>query len=238
MSLQPLRERVAELLHLATLQDDGTLAHDGRVDLPTLAALDRLLQSGRQLILVSGRELEDLLATFPHSDRFVWMVLENGALLYQTANRLEMALGSPPPERFVQRLRDAGVAPISLGRVILATWQPHEHAVLEAIHDQSLELQVVFNKGAVMVLPSGVNKATGLQAALVEMGLSADEVVGVGDGENDHSFLELCGYSAAVANALPAIKERADLVTRGDHGAGVVELIEQLILNDLAAKPN
>src|SRR5207302_6436284 len=116
--------------------------------------------------------------------------------------------------------------PVSVGRVIVATWQPHEHAVLEAIHELGLELQVIFNKGAVMVLPAGVNKATGLAAALEEMGLSPHNAVGVGDAENDHAFLGLCECSAVVANALPSLKERADLVTRGDHGAGVVELIE------------
>ena len=49
---------------------------------------------------------------------------------------------------------------------------------------------MIFNKGAVMILPSGVNKATGLAAALEELGLSPHNVVGVGDAENDHAFLE------------------------------------------------
>ena len=101
--------------------------------------------------------------------------------------------------------------------------------VLEVIRDHGLELQVIFNKGAVMVLPSGVNKATGLSAALAELGLSPHNAVGVGDAENDHAFLKLCECAVAVANALPSLKEQADLVTRGDHGAGVVELIDRML---------
>jgi hypothetical protein len=97
-----------------------------------------------------------------------------------------------------------------------------------------LELQVIFNKGAVMVLPSGVNKASGLSAALSELGLSPHNVVGIGDAENDHAFLNLCECSVAVANALPALKETADFVTQGDHGAGVIELVEQLLASDLS----
>jgi hydroxymethylpyrimidine pyrophosphatase-like HAD family hydrolase len=50
-----------------------------------------------------------------------------------------------------------------------------------------------------MVLPSGINKASGLQAALEMLGLSARTVIGVGDAENDHSFLEICGLPVAVA---------------------------------------
>jgi hypothetical protein len=94
---------------------------------------------------------------------------------------------------------------------------------------------VIFNKGAVMVLPSGVNKATGLGVALRELGLSPHNVVGVGDAENDHAFLRLCECSAAVADALPMVKEEADYVAQGEGSLGVIELIDQLVKDDLRA---
>jgi HAD superfamily hydrolase (TIGR01484 family) len=212
---------------------DGTIAHDGRVDQPTLAALEKVLASGRKLLLVTGREIPDLKKTFEHLDLFEWVVAENGALLYRPGNREEKPLAEPPPAKFVRRLREHGVERISVGRVIVATRQPHENAVLDTIRELGLELQVIFNKGAVMVLPTGVNKATGLVAALKELGLSPHNVVGVGDAENDHAFLTLCECSAAVANALPTVKETADFVTRSDHGAGVAELIDHLVADDL-----
>src|SRR5260370_20717154 len=86
-----------------------------------------------------------------------------------------------------------------------------------------------------MVLPAGVNKATGLIVALEEMGLSPHNTVGIGDAENDHAFLGLCECSAAVANALPVVKEEVDIVTRGERGAGVTELIDELQATDLRA---
>jgi hydroxymethylpyrimidine pyrophosphatase-like HAD family hydrolase len=49
-------------------------------------------------------------------------------------------------------------------------------------------MQVIFNKGAVMILPTGINKATGLAAALSDLKLSPHNVVGIGDAENDHAF--------------------------------------------------
>jgi HAD superfamily hydrolase (TIGR01484 family) len=82
-------------------------------------------------------------------------------------------------------LRELNVTPLSVGRSIVATWEPHQATVLQVIKELGLELQIIFNKGAVMVLPPGVNKATGLLAALEEMELSAHNVVGVGDAEND-----------------------------------------------------
>ncbi|HEV2729789.1 MAG TPA: HAD hydrolase family protein, partial [Terriglobales bacterium] len=62
------------------------------------------------------------------------------------------------------------------------------------------------------------NKASGLKAALDELSLSFHNVVGIGDAENDHAFLAVCECGVAVANALPALKDRADIVTAGDHG--------------------
>lgn len=213
---------------------DGTLAQHGRVTASTMRALERLKASGRRLLLVSGRELEDLLKVFPDPGVFDRMVLENGALLYCPATRAEKALCAPPPPEFAETLRRSGVEPLSTGRVIVATWTPHEEAVLRTIREMGLELQVVFNKGAVMVLPSGVNKATGLKAALADLGLDCHNVVSVGDAENDHAFLSASEVSVAVANALEALKKTVDLVTAGHHGAGVEELAERLVANDLA----
>jgi hypothetical protein len=220
--------------YLALATDyDGTLAEEGQVDEKTLAAIARLRDSGRKLILVTGRHLEDLCNVFPHLNLFERVVVENGALLYRPATQQEKPLGEPPPPEFITALQKRGVAPLDVGRVIVSTWHPHEDTVLDVIRQLGLEHQIIFNKGAVMILPSGVNKAFGLGAALEEMGLSPHNAVAVGDAENDHALLDLCGCGVAVANALPMLKEHADFVTKGDRGAGVVELIDMLIASDL-----
>ena len=213
---------------------DGTLATDGTVRDETFAALQRLRESGRKLILVTGREIDDLLKVFPPVEIFDRVVAENGALLYRPANREYKTLGEAPSAEFVQALRAAGISPLSVGHCIVSTWQPHESKVLETIRDLGLELQVIFNKGAVMILPSGVNKATGLEAALLELGLSPHNCVGVGDAENDHALIRLSECGVAVGNALPLVQERADWVTPGRNGEGVVQLIDKLLENDLA----
>jgi hydroxymethylpyrimidine pyrophosphatase-like HAD family hydrolase len=220
--------------HLLACDYDGTIATHGRVDASTLAALERLRASGRSLVLVTGRQLSDLQQVLPRPDLFDRVVAENGALLYRPSDHTELTLGEPPPPSFIQELVRRGVSPLAVGRVIVATVEPHEATVLQAIREFGLELQLSFNKGAVMVLPSGINKASGLEAALEELRLSAHDTVGIGDGENDQAFLALCGCSAAVANALPTLKERVNHVTTGDHGVGVVELIERLLASDLA----
>ena len=221
--------------HVLATDYDGTLAHDGVVDAATVESLRKLLATGRRLVMVTGRELPDLLAIFPEIDLFEWVVAENGGLLYRPSTKEETPLADPPTEGFLQALHDRDVGPISVGRVIVATWEPHQTAVLDAIRELGLELQVIFNKGAVMILPAGVNKASGLLAALKLMHISPHNVVGVGDAENDHAFLRLSEMSVAVANALPAVKETADFVTTGDHRRGVCQLIDELIANDMTS---
>jgi len=216
---------------------DGTLAHGGVVSEQTLTALCRLKDTGRRLILVTGRELDDLQSVFRDVAVFDRVVAENGALLFDPGSGSERVLAEPPPALFIERLQARRLEPLSIGRVIVATREPGEKLVLDVIRELGLELQIIFNKGAVMVLPAGVNKATGLAAALEDLGLSPHNVVGVGDAENDHAFMSACGASAAVANALPTLKAEADHVLAASHGAGVEELIERMIADDSTLVP-
>lgn len=217
------------------LDYDGTVAEDGRVSPEARAALQRARDAGFKLVLVTGRELEDLMRTCP-LDLFDAIVAENGALLYRVTEGgvpVEHPLASPPPPEFAEALRTRGVEPVACGRIVVATLQPHEQTVLGVIREQGLELEIVFNKGAVMVLPSGVNKGTGLATALATLDLTLADVIGVGDAENDHSLLAACDVGVAVANAVPALKARADVVLDRARGAGVVELCDRVLAGEL-----
>src|SRR5690606_37184071 len=133
-----------------------------------------------------------------------------GAVLYFPDSGEVLSLGDPPPQAFLDEVHKRGIEPVSVGHVIVASWHPNEGKPHEIIRGLGLELQLIFNKDAVMVLPSGINKAAGLQAALQHLKLSPHNAVRDGDDENDHAFLQICGCSVAVANALPAIQEKVD----------------------------
>lgn len=220
--------------YLALASDyDGTLAENGMVRPSSIAALRRLLASGRKLVLVTGRHLDDLRNVFPEHEMFHRIVAENGALLYNPSTRESRPLGEPPPPEFIDALRAAGVSPLIVGKSIIATVKPYDADVLNVIRDLGLEMQVIYNRDNVMILPSGVNKATGVRAGLAELGLSPHNAVGVGDAENDHALLNACECRVAVANAIPTLKERADLVTSDPDGLGVEQLIDKILFDDL-----
>src|SRR3954468_1408560 len=158
---------------------DGTIAHHGDVDPATVDALQRLKDSGRALLLVTGREIPDLLSVFTEPLIFDRIVAENGALLYDPKSKAERLLAPAPPRSFADLLRARGVNTLSVGRVIVATLEMYEGTVREAIRELKLPSELIMNKGSVMVLPPNVNKATGLAAALHEMNLPPEQVVGV-----------------------------------------------------------
>jgi HAD superfamily hydrolase (TIGR01484 family) len=220
--------------HVLAADYDGTLAYHGQVNEETRASLQQVRRSGRRVVLVTGRQLDDLAHVFPTLEDFDHVVAENGAVLFRPSTREARTLSEPPPPEFVEAMRARVPGNVSAGRVVVATWQPHERTALELIHEMGLELQVIFNKGAVMILPSGINKAVGLTEALEELGLSLRNTVGVGDAENDHAFLSTCECAVAVSNALPSLKARVDWITSADHGAGVQELVRALVTTDLA----
>jgi len=208
---------------------DGTLANSGRVAPATLEALVQVRHSGRKLLLVTGRELKELFDVFPPITIFDRVVAENGAVIYDPASGKRRLLTHQPPRKLVGALRARRLKPLSVGHAIVATSRAQQRVVSKVIRELGLRLEVILNKRSLMVLPHGVNKASGLRGALEELGIAPRDTVGIGDAENDEDFLSLCGYSAAVANALPKLKRKVNVVTSASHGEGVVELVKQLL---------
>ena len=211
---------------------DGTLAHDGRVADSTVAALDRAQRRGIRNLLVTGRELSSLFNAFDRLELFDRVVAENGAVLYDRRTAAVAVVASAPPPAFLTALQEAGI-PVSIGHSVVATVRPYERQLSSIIQSLGLDWHLTFNKSAVMALPMRVSKATGFTRALSELAIAANEVVGVGDAENDLPFLKICGLSVAVANALPVVKENVDVVLNAARGEAVEAVIAHLLADEL-----
>jgi hydroxymethylpyrimidine pyrophosphatase-like HAD family hydrolase len=229
------RELIMRFMAIAT-DYDNTLASGGTVAPDTWDALERLRASGRQLLLVTGRELDDLRAVCGRLDIFDRVVAENGGVLFDPATGDRRLLAPAPPAAFVDALRARAVSGFSVSQTLIATLKPNDRVALDLIRELGLELHIVFNGDAVMICAPGVTKGSGLFAALDELQLSAMNVVGVGDAENDHHLLRACGCAVAVGNALASLKQTADLVLEKPDGAGIVELVDALLADDLRSR--
>ncbi len=178
--------------------------------------------------------LRELLPLFPQAELCARIVAENGAVLYRPSTREQRLLAPQASTALVAALTAKGVTPLDIGDSIIATVRPHEVAVMEAIRDLGLEHQVIFNRESVMVLPPGINKASGLKAALDELQLSPHNVVGIGDSENDHALFQASELAVAVGSAVPTLREAADWVTTRHNGAGTAEAMLALVADDMA----
>src|SRR5262249_24297478 len=222
-------------VHVLACDYDGTIADGGQCTPEIRQALARVRESGRKVLLVTGRMLPDLRNVCPEVDQiFDAIVAENGALLYFPETREARTLGSSPEPALVEELRRRGV-PFDLGSSIIATTEAYADPALAAIRDTGVERTLVFNKGALMLLPGGVTKGTGLDAGLTVPAPSPRNLGGLGDAENDHAFLAMSECAVAVADAIPALRERADYVTRAPGARGVIEFLQEHLVNDLAA---
>ncbi len=217
----------AERLIFATDYDE-TIATQGLVSPECIKALGRMKDAGWLLILVTGRRLEELRVVFPALPVFNRVVAENGGLIFNPETGEELLIAKAPPEKLVSFLKDKNV-PIAVGRVLVASLKEYAETIEAAIEELGLRYHVIPNKESVMILPAAIDKATGLKEVLTRMGLSQRATVGVGDGENDRTFLAGCRLGVAVQNAVLSLKESADIVTSLSDSQGVCELIALLM---------
>jgi hydroxymethylpyrimidine pyrophosphatase-like HAD family hydrolase len=215
---------------ILALDYDDTLATAGRVDFEAQAALEAFRGAGGLSILVTGRTLEQLREAYDGLATFELVVVENGCVLHRPRTGQSRLLAPPPPAELVALLRQHGVSPLHLGEVVIGTEVANLGIVRTAISASQASSHLVTNRASLMVLPVGVDKSTGLEAALEELTLDAADVVAVGDAENDVPMLKRAGYAVAVANATEEAKAAADMVLSAERGAGVAELVEALLV--------
>jgi hydroxymethylpyrimidine pyrophosphatase-like HAD family hydrolase len=214
---------------------DGTLATEGVCADATVEALERVAATGIRLVLVTGRTREELADVFDPGSLFEAIVFENGAVVLDVATDREELLAPRVPSGLVAELQRLGVTPLVVGRVLCSTAWSQEAKLSVAIAKLGIDRQVVRNRDSAMVLPPGISKRTGIEAALRAIGELPSVTVAVGDGENDIPLFAVAGVSVAVANAVDALKARADVVLTEPNGRGIQALAAALVAGDLGA---
>ncbi len=214
---------------------DGTLAVEGVCSDETVEALQRVAASGMRLVLVTGRTWEELIDVFDPGSLFEQIVVENGAVVIDRGSGQEQLLAPRVPPGLVAELQRTGVTPLIVGRVLCSTAWSQEPKLSAAIAKVGVDRQVVRNRDSAMVLPPGISKRTGIEAALRAMGETPAVTVAVGDGENDVALFAVAGVAVAVANAVDVLKARADVVLSEPNGKGIQALAAALVAGDLGA---
>ncbi len=92
------------------------------------------------------------------------------------------------------------------------------------------------------ILPTGASKGAALKALIKDLGVASENVMALGDAENDIEMIQLAGIGVAVGNASQIVKDAADVVVADNNSDGVAEAIERYVLiaepkPELAAEP-
>lgn len=80
-------------------------------------------------------------------------------------------------------------------------------------------------------LPRGVNKASALAELTEKLGISSEEVMAIGDGNNDIEMLQWAGLGIAMGNATPSLLKFADDITDSHNESGLAKAIEKHLFN-------
>jgi len=207
---------------------DGTGATGGELAPELAAALGAARAQGYTTLLVTGRVHEEVEALCTDLSMFDAVVAENGAVVCLPGLQRTIQLGTPPPEHLLGELRSRGV-PFNAGAVVVGTWDRHAAVVLELVRHHALDAQLIFNRAAMMLLPSGINKAVGVRRALEELGRSEHNLIAFGDAENDLPMFALAEIAVAACGAVPAVAAQADVQLSHPGGAGVARYIREVV---------
>lgn len=80
------------------------------------------------------------------------------------------------------------------------------------------------------VLPAGASKGAGLKWLLDDIGISPDEVLAIGDGENDIEMIQLARIGVAMGNGNAHLKVEANYITLSNNEDGVAHAVEKFAL--------
>jgi hydroxymethylpyrimidine pyrophosphatase-like HAD family hydrolase len=211
---------------------DGTLASEDRIGAEVLAALERARAVGVRLILATGRTFFELVRVCERLDLFDAVVAENGGVLYFPAEGRINNLAPAPSSGLLAELDRREIA-FHVGRVVVGTTREAEAQVREALAAVGATLAIFYNRDALMLLPAGISKGSGVRHVIRHLGLSFHDVLALGDAENDLELFEACGWAACPTNGVPQLKERADWVFEGENGPAIARAVLGPILGGL-----
>ncbi|HER2919169.1 Cof-type HAD-IIB family hydrolase [Streptococcus pyogenes] len=193
---------------------DWQLRHSKMLKVSDIELLEELSQSFPDIYLALTEENDYLVLEEEVPD----LVQEDGDLVFTIVKPVSLAELSDTPRLIFQAMY--------LGEK--AALDAFERAVRNQL---SQSFHVVRSQDNILeILPQGVSKASALKELVEDLGLTADQVMAIGDAPNDIEMLTYAGLGVAMENASAAIKPLADKVTLTNDMAGVAQAIRQFAL--------
>lgn len=207
---------------------DGTLTDENLVlNLDAVRELQRMKEKGYEIILCSGNVLPIVYALSSYLGLRGPIVAENGGVVYHDKQVRVLADPKEAVKAF-EYLQNR----MKVRRLFTDRWRESEVGFYQ---DVSLEdVRAVLRDFDILVESSGyaihlmvgnITKMDGIKALRDMTGISPEEVIAIGDGDNDSTMIAGCGYGIAVANASESAKKAADYITEMPYSEGFIEAV-------------
>jgi Cof subfamily protein (haloacid dehalogenase superfamily) len=77
----------------------------------------------------------------------------------------------------------------------------------------------------------GTSKGKAIEILARYYDIPREDIIAIGDGENDLSMIEYAGLGVAMGNAPKSVKQKADYITATNDNDGVAQVIDKFVLN-------
>lgn len=217
------------------LDIDGTITdHTRKVCISAIEAIRKAENNGIPVAIVTGNILCFTRAFSIFLGATGGLVAENGGVIFSNGEMHVLGDISKAEKAYGFLKRNPKTQ--NLNRVQFSDMRVSEIAMFRTTDGQSIrdvlsgqDVEVYDTKFALHLTDPMVNKGSSLQIVARDMGISAKNIMAIGDSENDIDFLKAAGNKVAVANADKELKDLADYVTRKSYGDGVAEAIEHFV---------
>lgn len=181
----------------------------------TLADVQRISQLMVELALPVDVLSEELVLQLPTAPDYPSIYPQlNGLLTFQSAKLAD--------------LTEDGL----YNKVVMAYDQDYLDQQIAKIPDRfKKDYEVIKTRSNLLeFMPKGVTKAFGLAHLAAHLGLTSDEIMALGDEENDLSMIEYAGMGVAMANAVEKVRQAANYITASNEEDGVAKAVEKFVL--------
>ncbi len=209
---------------------DGTITTGGRRIPPeSVAAIQRLEESGIRVILASGNVLPIAYGLSQYLGATGPIVAENGGVVFYKGE-VEVLSGGETALAAYERIKHMQ----GVERLFTDRWRisevglkkgPSIEGIKEALKD--LPVDIVATGYAIHIMEKGMNKMKGVERAAELLGIETEEILAIGDSHNDMEMLEGCGMSGVPASAPDELKRVADIVADNPYYEGFIEVLER-----------
>ena len=216
------------------LDVDGTITDSTRkICINAIKAINQAEEKGIPVIIVTGNILCSTKMISILLGTTGGMVAENGGVIkygdeqrvlgnIEECERAYEYLKTKYPVNKVE-FSDQRISEVAIGRNV------EEETVKSTLKD--FDVKIYDSKFAIHLTDPAVDKGSSLKVLATYLNVKTDEIMAIGDGENDVEFLQVAGLKVAVNNAARELKAMADYVTHKPYGDGVAEAVSKFILN-------